>query len=118
MIPSSLGHIPTLQMIEVCGRAKAVKESAKQSLEEQHDMGNEDLKVIISDLGSEEQEESGREEQSEEQEESESEEQCEVQEEKELLKRQTGKTRAIVLISLLLAILLVGRFFIPMTQRL
>ncbi|CAA3008392.1 late blight resistance homolog R1A-3 isoform X1 [Olea europaea subsp. europaea] len=77
MIPSTFDHIPTLQMIEVYQCTKAVKESAKKILEEQQDMGNEDFKVIISDLGSEEQEESGREEQEE------SEEQCEEQEESE-----------------------------------
>ncbi|CAA3029719.1 late blight resistance homolog R1A-3 isoform X1 [Olea europaea subsp. europaea] len=47
----------SLQMIEIYGCTKAVKESAKQILEEQQDMGNEVLKVIILELGSEEQEE-------------------------------------------------------------
>ncbi|KAL2551595.1 putative late blight resistance protein-like protein R1B-14 [Forsythia ovata] len=49
MIPPSLGDIPTLQMIEVYGCAKAIKESAQQIQEEQQYIGNEELKVIISD---------------------------------------------------------------------
>ncbi|CAA2982978.1 Hypothetical predicted protein [Olea europaea subsp. europaea] len=48
MIPSSFGNILTLQKIEVYRCAKSVKEFAKQIQEEQKDMGNEMLKVIIS----------------------------------------------------------------------
>ncbi|KAL2553321.1 putative late blight resistance protein-like protein R1C-3 [Forsythia ovata] len=47
-IPFSLGDIPTLEKIEVHGCAKSVEVSTLQILEEQRDMGNEDLKVIIS----------------------------------------------------------------------
>ncbi|KAL2532898.1 Disease resistance RPP8-like protein 3 [Abeliophyllum distichum] len=48
VIPFSLGDIPTLQKIEVHGCAESVVGSALQILEEQRDMGNEDLNVIIS----------------------------------------------------------------------
>ncbi|KAI3462442.1 hypothetical protein Pfo_019105 [Paulownia fortunei] len=46
-IPCSVGNISTLQMIEVelCG--ESVVESAEKIQEEQRDMGNEELKVII-----------------------------------------------------------------------
>ncbi|KAI3451640.1 hypothetical protein Pfo_008305 [Paulownia fortunei] len=47
-IPSSLGDIATLQMIQVELCCKSVAESAKKIQEEQQDMGNEELKVIIS----------------------------------------------------------------------
>ncbi|KAL2532597.1 putative disease resistance RPP13-like protein 3 [Abeliophyllum distichum] len=47
-IPSSLGYISTLQMIEVYGSAKSIAKSAMEILEEQQEMGNEELKVIIS----------------------------------------------------------------------
>ncbi|CAA2958520.1 Hypothetical predicted protein [Olea europaea subsp. europaea] len=47
MIPSSLGDIPTLQMIKVYGCAQAIVESASKIQEEQRDMGNEELKVMI-----------------------------------------------------------------------
>ncbi|KAL2486098.1 putative disease resistance protein [Abeliophyllum distichum] len=46
-IPSSLGDIPTLQMIEVHGGKKSLAESARQIEEEQRDFGNEELKFII-----------------------------------------------------------------------
>ncbi|XP_073152508.1 putative late blight resistance protein homolog R1A-3 [Henckelia pumila] len=47
-IPASLGDIPTLQMIEVEKCGELVAESAMRILEEQQDMGNEELKVIVS----------------------------------------------------------------------
>ncbi|KAL2507986.1 putative late blight resistance protein-like protein R1A-6 [Forsythia ovata] len=46
-IPSSLGDIITLQMIEVHGCKKSLAESARQIEKEQRDLGNEELKVII-----------------------------------------------------------------------
>ncbi|KAL2552660.1 putative late blight resistance protein-like protein R1B-16 [Forsythia ovata] len=49
MIPSSLGDIPTLQMIEVYRCAQDIEESAMQIQEEQEENGNEELKVIIYD---------------------------------------------------------------------
>ncbi|CAA2968801.1 late blight resistance homolog R1A-3 isoform X1 [Olea europaea subsp. europaea] len=49
MIPPSFGDILTLQKIEVHWCAKAVRESAKQIQEEQEEIGNEELKVIITE---------------------------------------------------------------------
>ncbi|KAG8387869.1 hypothetical protein BUALT_Bualt02G0066100 [Buddleja alternifolia] len=46
-IPSEIGEIPTLHMIEVKSCTKSVEESAVQMQEEQRDMGNEDLRVVI-----------------------------------------------------------------------
>ncbi|KAL2551582.1 putative late blight resistance protein-like protein R1B-17 [Forsythia ovata] len=43
MIPPSLGDIPTLDMIEVHGCAKAIIKSAKKIQEEQEENGNEEL---------------------------------------------------------------------------
>ncbi|KAL2532889.1 Disease resistance protein RPP13 [Abeliophyllum distichum] len=48
-IPSSLGDIPTLHTIEVHDCKKAVADSATQIWDDQRDMGNEELKLIISD---------------------------------------------------------------------
>ncbi|KAG8373692.1 hypothetical protein BUALT_Bualt11G0051000 [Buddleja alternifolia] len=45
-IPSELGDIPTLRLIEVRWCRKSIKESALQILEEQREMGNEELKVV------------------------------------------------------------------------
>lgn len=47
-IPASLGDIPTLQMVEVEKCGELVAESAMRIQEEQWDMGNEELKVIVS----------------------------------------------------------------------
>ncbi|KAL2532859.1 Disease resistance protein RPP8 [Abeliophyllum distichum] len=47
-IPSTLGDIPTLQIIEVHGCRNSVTVSAKQIQDEQRDLGNEELKVVIS----------------------------------------------------------------------
>ncbi|CAA3001370.1 late blight resistance homolog R1A-3 [Olea europaea subsp. europaea] len=47
-IPSSFGYILTLQKIEVQGCAESVAKSSVEIREEQQEMGNEDLKVIIS----------------------------------------------------------------------
>ncbi|XP_022848723.1 putative late blight resistance protein homolog R1A-10 [Olea europaea var. sylvestris] len=49
IIPSSFSKILTLEIIEVYGCVKAVKESAKKILEKQQDTGNEGLKIIISE---------------------------------------------------------------------
>ncbi|XP_022892651.1 putative late blight resistance protein homolog R1B-23 isoform X2 [Olea europaea var. sylvestris] len=46
-IPSSLGYVLTLQMIEVYGCAESIEKSAVEIREEQQEMGNEELKVII-----------------------------------------------------------------------
>ncbi|KAL2504818.1 NB-ARC domain-containing protein [Abeliophyllum distichum] len=46
-IPSELGYIPTLQMIEVHSCGKIVRESAMKIKEEQEENGNEELKVIM-----------------------------------------------------------------------
>ncbi|KAL2507987.1 putative late blight resistance protein-like protein R1A-6 [Forsythia ovata] len=46
-IPSSLGYIPNLQMIEVHGGKNSLAESARQIETEQRDLENEELKVII-----------------------------------------------------------------------
>ncbi|KAL2528397.1 putative late blight resistance protein-like protein R1A-6 [Forsythia ovata] len=46
-IPSALGYIPTLQMIEVHSCGKIVRESAMKIKEEQEENGNEELEVII-----------------------------------------------------------------------
>ncbi|XP_022846274.1 putative late blight resistance protein homolog R1B-8 [Olea europaea var. sylvestris] len=73
MIPTSLGDIPTLLMIEVYHCVEAIKESAKRIQEEQEDMGNEELKVIIFDWQSKSEAESEPEEESELEEESEEE---------------------------------------------
>ncbi|KAL3502097.1 hypothetical protein ACH5RR_036546 [Cinchona calisaya] len=47
-IPSSIGDIPTLRKMMVLGCQKA-KSSARRILEEQQDMGNDNLEVIIGD---------------------------------------------------------------------
>ncbi|KZV53863.1 hypothetical protein F511_00129 [Dorcoceras hygrometricum] len=47
-IPASLGDIPTLQMIEVEKCGELLAESAMRVQEEQWDVGNEELKVIVS----------------------------------------------------------------------
>ncbi|KAL2551295.1 putative disease resistance protein [Forsythia ovata] len=47
-IPSSLGEIPTLEMIEVHGCRNCVTECAMEIQEQQRELGNEELKVIIS----------------------------------------------------------------------
>ncbi|XP_022857731.1 putative late blight resistance protein homolog R1A-3 [Olea europaea var. sylvestris] len=47
-IPSSLGYILTLQKIEVYGCAESIAKYAVEIREEQQEMGNEELKVIIS----------------------------------------------------------------------
>ncbi|KAG8365134.1 hypothetical protein BUALT_Bualt18G0072800 [Buddleja alternifolia] len=47
-MPSQIGEIPTLQMIEVKWCKKSVAKSALQIQEEQRDIGNEDLRVVIS----------------------------------------------------------------------
>ncbi|KAL2551297.1 putative late blight resistance protein-like protein R1B-16 [Forsythia ovata] len=47
-IPSSFGEIPTLEMIEVHGCRNCVTECAMEIQEQQRDLGNEELKVIIS----------------------------------------------------------------------
>ncbi|CAA2981047.1 late blight resistance homolog R1A-3 [Olea europaea subsp. europaea] len=47
-IPSNLGYILTLQKIEVYGCAESIEKSAVEIREEQQEMGNEELKVIIS----------------------------------------------------------------------
>ncbi|KAL2528395.1 putative late blight resistance protein-like protein R1B-16 [Forsythia ovata] len=49
-IPSELGYIPTLQMIEVNSCGQRVRESAMKIKEEQEENGNEELKVIITGL--------------------------------------------------------------------
>ncbi|KAL2493261.1 NB-ARC domain-containing protein [Abeliophyllum distichum] len=46
-IPTSFCYIPTLQMIEVHDCKQSVKECAREILQEQRDMGNEELQVII-----------------------------------------------------------------------
>ncbi|KAL2528405.1 putative late blight resistance protein-like protein R1B-16 [Forsythia ovata] len=46
-IPSELGYIPTLQMIELHSCSIRVRESALKIKEEQEENGNEELKVII-----------------------------------------------------------------------
>ncbi|CAA3003295.1 Hypothetical predicted protein [Olea europaea subsp. europaea] len=46
-IPSSLGYILTLQKIEVYGCTKSIEKSAVEIEEEQQEMGNEELKVVI-----------------------------------------------------------------------
>ncbi|KAG8383915.1 hypothetical protein BUALT_Bualt04G0063700 [Buddleja alternifolia] len=45
-IPSEMGEIETLQLIEVDGCRRSVAESAEQIQEEQRDMGNEELRII------------------------------------------------------------------------
>ncbi|KAI3462449.1 hypothetical protein Pfo_019112 [Paulownia fortunei] len=47
-VPSSLGDIPTLQIIDIHSCSKSVANSALQIQREQLEMGNEELKVIIS----------------------------------------------------------------------
>ncbi|KAL2531257.1 putative disease resistance protein [Abeliophyllum distichum] len=47
-IPSCFGEVPTLVMIEVHGCRNSVTESAKEIQEQQRELGNEELKVIIS----------------------------------------------------------------------
>ncbi|KAL2528400.1 putative late blight resistance protein-like protein R1B-16 [Forsythia ovata] len=46
-IPSELGYIPTLQMIEVYSCGISIRKSAMKIKEEQEEYGNEELKVII-----------------------------------------------------------------------
>lgn len=46
-IPPNLGDILTLQIIEVHGCRNSVIQSAKQIQDDQIDLGNEELKVII-----------------------------------------------------------------------
>ncbi|KAL8504241.1 hypothetical protein ACS0TY_022825 [Phlomoides rotata] len=46
-IPSELGEITALELIEVIDGPKSVAESAERIKEEQRDMGNEELRVII-----------------------------------------------------------------------
>ncbi|CAA3002243.1 late blight resistance homolog R1A-3 [Olea europaea subsp. europaea] len=46
-IPSSLGYISTLQKIEVYGCTESIEKSAVEIQEEQQEMGNEELKVVI-----------------------------------------------------------------------
>ncbi|CAA2969283.1 Hypothetical predicted protein [Olea europaea subsp. europaea] len=46
-IPSELGYIPTLQMIEVNSCGTSIRESANEIKEEQVENGNEELMVII-----------------------------------------------------------------------
>ncbi|KAL2528414.1 putative late blight resistance protein-like protein R1B-16 [Forsythia ovata] len=49
-IPSELGYIPKLQMIEVHSCGKRIRESAMKIKEEQEENGNDELKVIITGL--------------------------------------------------------------------
>ncbi|CAA3003451.1 Hypothetical predicted protein [Olea europaea subsp. europaea] len=46
-IPSELGYIPTLQMIEVNSCGISIRESADEIRKEQEEEGNEELQVII-----------------------------------------------------------------------
>ncbi|CAA3020504.1 late blight resistance homolog R1A-3 isoform X1 [Olea europaea subsp. europaea] len=82
-IPPSFCVILTLQMTEVDRCTKAVEVSAKQILEEQLDIGNEELKVIISGRKSERKEQEECESESEEKEESEEHEASESEEQEE-----------------------------------
>uniref|UniRef100_A0A5B6YL23 Uncharacterized protein n=1 Tax=Davidia involucrata TaxID=16924 RepID=A0A5B6YL23_DAVIN len=52
-IPSSLGDIPTLQIVELWWCSYSAVHSARQIQEEQHDMGNDSLKIIINRLDEE-----------------------------------------------------------------
>ncbi|KAG8367808.1 hypothetical protein BUALT_Bualt16G0111200 [Buddleja alternifolia] len=49
-IPCAMGEIETLQLIEVEWCQKSVGESATQIIEEQRDMGNEELRIIIGSI--------------------------------------------------------------------
>lgn len=46
-IPSAFGEIPTLQLIKLVGCSSSCRDSAKQVLEDQQNMGNDSLVVII-----------------------------------------------------------------------
>lgn len=46
-IPPGIGEIPTLQMIDLVNCNLSLVASAKQLLEEQESMGNEDLKLYV-----------------------------------------------------------------------
>ncbi|KAL3515658.1 hypothetical protein ACH5RR_022560 [Cinchona calisaya] len=46
-VPSCLGDIPTIEMIEVSGREKSALTLVKQIQEQQVDMGNDRLKILI-----------------------------------------------------------------------
>ncbi|KAJ9551661.1 hypothetical protein OSB04_015706 [Centaurea solstitialis] len=46
-IPLEIGEIATLKLIEIYGCSNSVVESAKRIQEEQHDVGNYELKIIV-----------------------------------------------------------------------